>query len=176
MPSQKNINQLKTIQEKISQAKSIVLADYKGLSVAQQDELRKKVKQVNAELMVAKNTLIKLALKQEKISLPKNLETALQGPTITLFAYEDEIAPIKALAEFAKDNKLPEIKAGFLNKNPLSAEQVNQLAKLPTKVELLAKTVATIKTPLSGIVNVLSANLKNLVYALEAIQNQKSNN
>jgi len=173
MPSQKNINQLKTIQEKIAQAKSIVLADYRGLSVSQQDELRKAVKQVDGELIVAKNTLVRLALKQENINLPNDLQTSLQGPTITLLAYEDEIAPIKALAEFAKNHQLPEIKAGFLNKEPLSADQVNQLAKLPTKIELLAKTVATIKAPLSGIVNVLSGNLKNLVYALQAIKEVK---
>jgi len=173
MPSQKNQDQVKILQEKLAKAKSIVLADYRGLPVNLQQDLRQKITQVNAELIVVKNTLLKIALKQEKFDL-KPLLDSFTGPTITLLAYEDEIAPIKALAEFAKDNNLPTIKAGFLNKDPLSKEKVEQLAQLPTKVELLTKTVGTIKAPLSGIVNVLSGNLKNLVYALKAIKTQKT--
>jgi len=173
MPSQKNQNQVKILQEKLAKAKSIVLADYRGLPVNLQQDLRQKIVEVNGELIVVKNTLLKIALKQEKFDL-KPLLDSFTGPTITLLAYEDEIAPIKVLAEFAKDNQLPVIKAGFLNKDPLSKDKVNQLAQLPTKVELLAKTVGTIKAPLSDIVNVLSGNLKNLVYALQAIKNQKT--
>ena len=98
----------------------------------------------------------------------------LQGPSLLLLAYEDEIAPIKALAEFAKVNELPKIKLGFMAKDPLTADQVNQLANLPTKVELLAKTVWSLKSPLNGIVNVLIGNLRNLVYVIKAINNQKT--
>jgi len=172
MPSQKNLDQVKNLQAKLKQAKSVVLADYCGLSVNLQQDLRKQVKDVDGELLVIKNTLLKIALKNQKYSL-KPLLDAFTGPTITLLAYEDEIAPLKALADFAKDHQLPKIKAGFLSKEPLTQAQVKALAKLPTKVELLSKTVATIKAPLSGIVNVLSGNLRHLTYALEAIKQQK---
>ncbi|MBU1085863.1 MAG: 50S ribosomal protein L10 [Candidatus Beckwithbacteria bacterium] len=169
MPSQKNIQQVKLLIEKISKAKSIVLANCSGLNVNLQQLLRRKVKEAGGELIVAKNSLLNISLKQEKLDLPHDFKEILQGPTITLLSYQDEIAPIKALAEFAKNNGLPEIKAGFLNKDALTKEQVEALAKLPTKIELLALTVGTIKAPLTGFVNVLSGNLRNLVFALKAI-------
>ena len=173
MPSQKNLDQVKDLQQKLKQAKSVVLADYRGLSVNLQQDLRKQIKQADGELLVIKNTLLKLALETEKYGLPRDFVEILRGPTITLLAYEDEIAPLKILADFAKDHQLPKIKAGFLSKQALTQAQVEALAKLPTKVKLLSKTVATIKAPLSGMLNVLSGNLRNLVYALEAIKTQK---
>lgn len=172
MPSQKNIDQVKEIAEKVTKAKSIVLADYRGLSVNLQQVLRRKVREAGGELLVAKNSLLKIAATEENYPV-NDLIDSFTGPTITLLAYEDEIAPIKALAEFAKENKLPEIKAGFLNKDALTKEQVEALAKLPSKIELLATTVGTIKAPLTGFVNVLSGNLRNLVFALKAIQTKK---
>ncbi|MCX6817088.1 MAG: 50S ribosomal protein L10 [Candidatus Beckwithbacteria bacterium] len=170
MPSQQNLTTVSTLAEKLQKSKSVVLSDYRGLTVNQQRQLRNQVKAVNAELIVAKNSLISLALKAEKYSLP----ASLTGPVMILFAYEDEIAPIKVLAEFAKTNELPKIKLGFLAKKPLTDTQVNQLASLPTKVELLAKTVGTLKSPLYGIVNVLAGNIRKLVYAISAIAKVKA--
>ncbi len=173
MPNQKNIEEVKRLSEKVKQAKSIVLADYRGLPVNLQQKLRRQIREAGGELLVAKNTLLNIALKQEKVELPKDFATLLQGPTITLLAYEDEVAPIKALAEFAKENKLPQVKCGFLGKESLSADKVEELSKLPTKLDMIAKTVGTIKAPLTGFVNVLSGNLRNLIYALEAIKQKK---
>jgi large subunit ribosomal protein L10 len=168
MPSQKNLDQITILKDKFAKAKSIVLADYAGLPVNLQQSLRAKVIEAGGELVVAKNTLLKITAKELDYPIDA-LTNSFTGPTITLFAYEDEIAPIKALAEFAKENELPTIKAGYLNKEPLTKEQVDSLAKLPTKIELIAKTVGTIKAPLTGFVNVLSGNLKNLIYVLTAI-------
>jgi len=170
MPSQKNLDQVKTLQDKLSRAKSVVLADYRGLTVAQQSKLRRQILEVEGELVVAKNSLLKLALEAEKYSLPEDFAQTLEGPTMTLFAYSDPIAPIKTLAQFVKENELATIKLGFLVKEPLAKVQVEELATLPSKVELIGKTVATIKSPLTGIVNVLSANFRNLVYVLKAVK------
>ena len=174
MPSAKNINQLQQIKTKLTQAKSVVLSNYSGLTVNQQQQLRQQIIQAGGELMVAKNTLLNLALQAEKYHLPQDFASALQGPTITLFCYQDEIAPLKALYQFAQQHQLPEIKIGFLTKQPLTADQINQLAQLPSKPELIAKTIATINAPVSGFVNVLSGTLRNLVYALNAIKQSKS--
>lgn len=171
MPSQKNLNQVKLITQKLEKAKTVVLADYSGLSVDLQQDLRQKVIEAGGELMVAKNTLIKIAVKNLKYPL-EDLTDSFIGPTIALFCYQDPIAPLKALAQFADNHQLPQIKAGFLQKEPLTKNQVKQLAKLPSKVELIQKTVNTIKAPLTGFVNVLSGNLQNLVYALKAIRQQ----
>jgi len=169
MPSQKNQDSVKSLQDKLQKSKTVVLSDYRGLSVNLQRKLRNDVKTAGGELIVAKNSLLKLALKAEKLDLPQDLEASLIGPTITLFAYEDEIAPIKALFDFAKINELPVIKVGFLAKEPLTADQVKQLASLPTKLELLTQTVYTLKGPLYGLVNVLAGNIRKLLYVLSAI-------
>jgi large subunit ribosomal protein L10 len=164
MPSAKNVAVLNLLKTKVAQAKAIVFADASGLSVNLQRQLRQAVKLAGGELIVAKNTLLKLALGGQ----------ILPGPTLTLFCYQDEIAPIKALAEFAQSHDLPKIKAGFLAKDPLSKEQVEALAKLPTKVELLAKTVGSLKAPLYGFVNVLQGNIRKLIYALKALEGVKT--
>ncbi|OIN89330.1 50S ribosomal protein L10 [Candidatus Beckwithbacteria bacterium CG22_combo_CG10-13_8_21_14_all_01_47_9] len=160
MPSKKNVATVNLLKTKLKNAKSLVFADASGLSVNLQRELRQAVKLAGGELIVVKNTLLKLALGVKEI---------LPGPTITLLAYGDEIAPIKALAEFAKAHELPKIKAGFLAKEPLAKDQVETLANLPTKIELLTKTIGTLQAPISGFVNVLQGNLRKLVYVLSAI-------
>lgn len=160
MPNAKNVATVNLLKTKLKDAKSLVFADASGLSVNLQRELRQTVKLAGGELIVVKNTLLKLAL---------GVKELLPGPTITLLAYEDEIAPIKALAEFAKTHELPKIKAGFLAKEPLSKEQVETLANLPTRIELLAKTVGSLKAPITGFVNVLQGSLRKLVYVLKAV-------
>ncbi len=172
MPSQINQDQVKTLKEKLEKAKSVVLADYAGLPVNLQQELRAKIVEVGGELIVAKNTLLKIACQELKFPID-SLTDSFTGPTITLLSYEDEIAPLKTLAEFAESHQLPTTKAGFLNKEALTKDQVDALAKLPTKIELIAKTVGTIKAPLTGFVNVLSGNLRNLIFALKAIETKK---
>jgi len=171
MPSQKNIDQLKTLKEKISAAKSVVFSDYHGLTVAQIQELRSKVQESKGEFTVAKNTLIKLALKDQKLTLEDSI---LTGPTAILIATEDEISPIKALVEFAKTNQLPTVKAGILENRALTASEVQNLALLPGRLQLQAKLVGTLAAPLSGFINVLQGNLRGLVGVLDAIKKQKA--
>ncbi len=172
MPSSQNLAAVKNLKEKLDKAKSVVLADYAGLPVNLQQELRAQVVEAGGELIVAKNTLLKIAA--QELNYPvEDLADSFTGPTITLFSYDDPIAPLKTLAEFADNNELPTIKAGYLNKEALTKEQLNQLSKLPSKIELIAKTVGTIKAPLTGFVNVLSGNLRNLVFALKAIEKKK---
>ena len=81
---------------------------------------------------------MKIVFKDLKYPLESLIDT-FTGPTVVLFAYEDEIAPIKALAEFSQAHELPVVKAGFLTKEPLTKAQVETLAKLPTRLELIAK-------------------------------------
>lgn len=158
--------------EKLAKAKAIVLADYHGLSVAQVSRLRQKVKEVGGELAVAKNTLLKLALKKTDHQLPADYQ--LTGPTIALFSFEDEITPLKILSGFAQENQLPKIKQGFLGKALLTIERVEELAKLPGKEQLKAMLLTRLNWPINGLVFVLKGNLQKLTLALEAIKNQKS--
>jgi large subunit ribosomal protein L10 len=173
MPSQRNINDLTDLKEKLARSKSVVLADYKGLSVAKLTQLRNQLKASGAEIKVIKNTLLNLAFKEKKYAIPE-ADKELTGPSAIIFAYEDELTPVKILYDFAKENSLPKFKIGFLGTDFLSADRVTQLGQLPGKEVLIAQVVGSLNAPLSGLVNVLQGNLRKLVYVLEQIKTQSA--
>ena len=154
---------VQVIAEKLGRAKAVVFTDYKGLNMKQLSDLRDKLRDVNSELTVTKNTLLKKALP----------EVELEGPTATLFAYDDEISPIKILVKTLKDITIGKVKSGFLGDIALDESKILQLATLPTKEELRGKIVGVLVAPLQGMISVLQGNLRNLVYALNQIRISK---
>ena len=170
MPTQQKVENVAHLTEQMQKAKAVVFTDYRGLSVAQLDTLRTELAKHDATLEGTKTSQMNIAAKQADKEVAADV---LQGPTATLFAFGDEVAPLKALVDFAKEAELPTVKAGFLGSMTLSAAQVSSLAALPSRDVLIAKTVGTIKAPLSGLVNVLQGNTRGLVYALAAIRDQK---
>ena len=159
------------LKDKLLRAKSVVFADYKGLTMKQLSDLRNKLREVNGEFTITKNTLLDFALKNSQLSIVNS--QLFQGPTATLLAYDDEISPIKILVKALKDAAMGKVKSGFLGVEPLDETKIIQLSTLPTKDELRGKTVGILVAPLQGIVSVLQANLRNLVYALSEIQKSK---
>lgn len=178
MPSQKNIQKVQELSELLAKSKAVVLTDYSGLPVKKQSQLRQQVKNAGGQIMVVKNRLFKLALK-EKTKIPKDIEESLQGPNAFLFAYEDEIAPIKALIEFSNQNDLPKTKIGIMFKPEnriLTLEEIEYLASLPTRDQLLTQLISTINAPRYRLVNALSGNIRKLIYTLKEIKNNKQVN
>lgn len=157
------------LKDKLSRAKALIFADYKGLTMKQLSDLRSKLTDVQGEFTITKNTLLQRSL-PTSYQLPA---TDLQGPTATLFAYDDEISPVKLLVKALKDAGLGKIKLGFLGNQSLSESKILQLASLPTKDELWGQTVAVLAAPLQSMVSVLQGNLRNLVYALSQIKSQR---
>jgi large subunit ribosomal protein L10 len=155
------------LKDKFSKAKSVVFADYRGMTMSQLTDLRTKLRAEKAEFSVTKNNLVKLAA-----SDLGDLND-LNGPIATLFAYEDEISPLKLLVKAFKENNVGSVKGGFLGSEQLDAHKITQLSVLPSKDELRGKTVGVLVAPLQGMVGVLQANLRNLVYALSEIQKSK---
>jgi large subunit ribosomal protein L10 len=155
---------------KLGKSKSVVFADYQGLTMAQLQELRKALKEAGAEFSITKNNLLKIALKNNQLTVSDDV---LTGPIATLFSYEDEISPIKTLVKAIKDNQIGKIKAGILDGEVMDEYKVNKLAQLPSKDELRGKVVGVLVAPLHGLLNVTQGNLRNLVYALEQIRLQK---
>lgn len=153
------------LQEKLSRAKALVFADYKGMTMKQLSDLRTQLRTQNAEFNITKNTLLERALPDTKLEI---------GPTATLFAYNDEISPIKTLVKALKDIGIGKIKSGFLGTDFLDVAKIQQLSTLPSKDELRGKTVGVLVAPIQGILSVLQGNLRNLVYALSQIQKTKS--
>jgi large subunit ribosomal protein L10 len=172
MPNNKNKQTVEELRQKIQKAKSIILADYRGLSADDINKLRADIKDKGAETTVAKNTLLKVALEEEKIDVGEISED-LKGPTAAIFSYEDSITPIKTLFDFAKNLELPKIKSAIIDGVYNDSEKLEEISKIPSKEELLARLVSSLKSPLSGIANTLGGVQKNFVYTINAIKTQK---
>ncbi len=139
--------------------------------MSQLSDLRNKLRESGAEFNITKNNLLKLALDQSDFRhLASDIRT---GPTATLFSYEDEVTPIKILVKAFKDHTKGSVKTGFFAGELMDDVQINRIALLPSQDELRAKIVGSLGTPLYGIVGVLQANLRNLVYTLDAIRVSK---
>ena len=161
---------VKELEEEFSKAKSMVMTDYIGLDVAEMTELRDKLRDAGVDYKVVKNTLAKIAAKNSDLS---EINDFFRGPTAIAFGIEDVVSPAKILDEFAEDHEVLEIKGGYLNGQVISKEKVESLAKIPSREELLAKAFSSMKAPISGLVNVLSGNMRNLVSVLSQIKDQK---
>lgn len=159
------------IKEKLENAKGVVLADYRGLNVADATKLRSALRAAGIEFRVLKNTMTRIAAQEAGI---QGLDIYLEGPTAIAFGVNDLVAPAKILTQFAKENKNLVIKAGIVEGKVVDDEGVKALADLPPREVLIAKMLGSMQAPISGLVNVLQGNIRNLVYALEAVRNQKS--
>lgn len=161
---------VETLSEKIQGAKSFVLADYRGLTVEQDTELRSALRKANIEYKVVKNSMVRFAVKQNDLD---ELESHLVGPTSMAISSEDPIAPVKVLSEYAKKFKKLELKVGVVEGRITDLDGLKAIAELPSREELIAKTVGMFNAPIYGLVNVLDANIRGLVVALSAIAEQK---
>lgn len=173
MPSQKNLDRLQELSDKIASSKAVIFTDYSGLSMADQTELRQKIAETGGTFSVSKNTLLRIILKGKFKELPDEVDTILNGPTAVVIADEDAVSSTKALAEFIKDHERPSIKIGLMEDKVLTVEDVTALSKLPGREQLLATLLAQLNAPAQNLVGVLSASMRNLVYVLQAINTQK---
>lgn len=164
---------LRTLKTKIGESKSIVFAKYDALTVKENEDLRKQLKAEKNEYLVAKKTLIGLALAESEI---KDVDAKnLDGKVAIVFGYEDEVSPAKVVDNFRKEHEGKiDFVGGILENRFISAEEVNSLAKLPSKQEMYAKIVGSLNAPISGFVNVLAGNLRGLVTVLKAIEEKKA--
>ncbi len=161
---------IRELAQKLKGSKAIVFSDYKGLQVKDLTALRKELREAGVELKVLKKTLINLALKDAGIEADVK---KMEGQIAIAVSSQDEVAAAKIIAKAAKANENLKIVGGILGIKELSAAEVNALAKLPSKEELLAKFVGTINAPVSGFVNVLAGNLRSLVNVLKAVADAK---
>ena len=142
------------IKERLEKAQSIILADYQGLTVEEDTQLRKNLREAGVDYKVYKNTLVKIAAKELNI---EGIDAFLEGPVAIAFGYEDVTAPARVLYDFAKDHKKLELKAGVVEGQFYDKASVEQLASIPSKEVLIAKLLGSIKSPLSKLAYLLSA-------------------
>lgn len=156
------------VSDLLNQSKMTVLTRFAGLSVPEMQELRRNARQQDVAITVAKNRLVKIAVDQTEAL--KGVDTSLlEGQLGLVFGLEDEVAPAQVLADFAKSHPQIEFVGAYTAEGEtLSADQVRELAKLPSKDVLRGQLVGTIAAPLSGFVNVLSGNIRGLANVLNA--------
>ncbi len=168
---QQKTETLQTLESGLKAAKSAVFANFQGLTVADMEDLRKECRKENIKVLVAKKTLVKRAF--DMLGLTGADPKSFQGGVAT-FLGSDEVAPAKIVNTFAKTHEVTAIFGGMLEGKYVDAQMVKSLAVLPGKQELLSKLVGTLNAPVSGLVNVLSGNLRNLVGVLNNIKNAKA--
>jgi large subunit ribosomal protein L10 len=154
------------IKEDISSSDVVWVVDYRGLTVKATEELRGTIRAQEAAFKVYKNSFTELALAD--LGYP-SLGAVLEGPSAFVFASGDPVASAKALRAYAKSNPNLEIKGGLLNKAIMSADQVLAIASLPSREELIAKLLGTMKAPLSSIAQVLNGPTTQFVRTVHAI-------
>jgi len=156
--------------EQIGKASNAFLIDFKGITVPQVTELRKQVRQTNSGYVVVKNTLALIALKDSPII---NMKEQFTGPTAIAFNADDAVVLAKALTKFAKDVPAVQFKGALLNGQVVPASEIQNIANLPSREELVAKLLYLLQSPIRGLVTVLQANIRNLAVVLDQIAKQK---
>lgn len=149
---------------------ALLLADYRGISVAEARELRSGLKEVGAHYEVTKNTLMIRAAEEAGIG---DIREHLQGPTAIAFCPEDAVSPARVLVKFAKELKMLEIKGGILEGKLIDVEKIKFLASLPPREVLLSQLLGAMQGPIRGLAIVCAGPIRGLVTVLTRIQEQK---
>ncbi len=158
------------ITEKMKEAKSFIVTDYRGLNVAQVTKLRSELRKAGVKYKVLKNTLMTIAAND--IGL-EGIQDYFKGPTAVAFGVEDAVTPAQVLAKFAKEFEALEIKAGVLEGKLITVDEIKALADLPSREVLLEKLANVMQSPIAGMANVLQGPIRKLGYALVEIQKVK---
>ena len=171
MPNGKNIKSVEILTEKISKAKSIYFTDYLGLDVLEITKLRKEFFAKDVEFMVVKNTLLKIASNNNKISLSEDL---FLGSTAIAISYDEPVAAAKVIKDFNKDYDLPSVKGILFEGDYLPAEEFDKIATLPSKEESISKFAMMIISPMQNLAMMLKSPMYDFVNVLNSIKENKS--
>ncbi|RAP37670.1 50S ribosomal protein L10 [Candidatus Marinamargulisbacteria bacterium SCGC AAA071-K20] len=168
--NQEKVDSLASIRAIVDESKFIVMADFRGLDVTTITELRSQLRDNDATAKVCKNTLTRMVFKEKSLDYPSE---ALQGPTMVVTSSKDASSVSKILVKFSKQNENLDIKGGILDNQFVDIKIITELSKLPSKQELIAKTIGQIKAPLTGLVASLSSPVNGFINVLRSIQEKK---
>jgi large subunit ribosomal protein L10 len=164
LPTQEKIATVDDLKARLEGVKTVMLTEYRGLTVQQLNDLRKALRAVRAEYKVVKNRLARLAGTEKGFEA---LRPHLKGPIALVIAKDDPVSVAKALTTFARTNQALAIKAGFVDGQLLAPDGIRALSELPSKEALRSQLVGAIQGPLAQLVGLLSAPQRELVYVLE---------
>ena len=159
------------VKEKIERAQGMYFTDFAGLTVAEDTVLRREFRKANIDYQVVKNTLIRKAF--ESITGYDNVFDKLVRPTAIAFGYDDPVMPAKIIKKFCEKNEKLKVKACVIDKQVFDGSQLDRLAKLPSKKDILAGIVGSIQSPIAGVVGAINAVMRDLVTIIDAIEKKK---
>ena len=171
MPTQAKAEKIDELTEKLSRATVAILVQTQGLTVKDMNELRGKMRAAKLEFQIAKNTLLRIASERNNMTaLDKSI---FNGQTAVALGYDDEVVAAKAVTDYIHTSKVAVLKSGILGGHTLTAEQIEDMAKMPGgKNYAKAQVVGTIQGPLASTYGLLTAPLRDLCYVLQAHADQ----
>jgi len=170
MPNAQNVEILAQIKEDLTDVTAMWVVDYRGLTVKEIQQLRRNIRECGAVMKVYKNTLVHRALADMELA---NLDEILEGPSAFVFAGEDPVAAAKVLKDFAKGNQNMQIKGGMMDGEFVNAAQVEAIASLPSKEQLLGQIAGLISGMARGLAVSISGVSRGLAVATQAVAEQK---
>ena len=163
MPTREKIETVEDLKQRLDGVRTVLLTEYRGLTVQQIGELRKQLRAVSAQYKVVKNRLTKIAISASELDV---LAPQLRGPVALVFSKDDPVAVAKAVSTFARTNQALTIKAGYVEGRLMPPDGVRALADLPSKEGLRSQLVGAISGPLTQLVSLLQAPQRELAYIL----------
>jgi large subunit ribosomal protein L10 len=163
VPTQEKVETVEEFKSRLDGVKTVLVTEYRGLTVQQLSDLRKQLRGVSAQYKIVKNRLAKLAMTDSSLS---QLGPHLKGPTGMVISKEDPVVVAKALHTFARTNQALAIKAGFVEGQVLPASELKALSELPTKEAIRAQIIGAIEGPLAQLVGLLNAAPRELAFVL----------
>jgi large subunit ribosomal protein L10 len=161
--------------ERFRKANAAIVAEYRGLTVADLTELRVGLRKANSEFRIINNRIVKKAIDNDGLADIEPLKKSLKGPLGVVFAYGDVAASAKVVLEFAKTKELFKVTGGVMEGAAVSVDQLEALSNLPSKEVLLGQIIGTLVSPHRGLLGVLNGVSRNLVQVINAIKDKKSN-
>lgn len=159
------------LSEQLSKSSTIYLTDFTGIAVKPMTELRRKMRVAGVQCTVVKNTL---ALRAMEAASVKGVEDVMSGPTAFVFAGEDPVTAAKILADFQKEHEQLQIKAGLVEGQPVTADEVKRLASLPSREQLLSQALGLMQASLQGFAGAIDGLLYQMVGAIDALRAQRA--
>ena len=165
MPTERKVATVDEMREWMAACTIAISADMTGMGVSAMTDLRRALRQQGVHLRVVKNRLARLAAEAAGRDMIKDI---IEGPTVVAYGFDDPVGPAKALAGYIKANRSPlSIRGGVMGDRTLTAQEVDTLASLPPKEELIARLMAQIQSPVTGLVNVLQGPIAGLARVLQ---------
>jgi len=165
MPTAQKAATIDELSDQLSRAKLTIVADYRGLGVADLQGLRGNLRPTGAEFRIAKNTLTSIAAERAGID---GMTPMLEGPTALVLAFDDPVATSKVITDFVRTSRILTVRGGVMNNRPLTGQDVEAISTLPPREELLGRLVGMLASPMARTLGVLGGPARSMAYLLNA--------